>query len=218
MTRPPARPQIYHITHVDNLPAIVAAGGLLSDARMIGKGGPKAPIGISRIKRRRIEEIEVYCHPGTMVGDYVPFYFCPRSVMLYKIYRGDDPELTHHGGQEEIVHLESDMHEVVRWAEEHGKPWAFSLSNAAAYHVEFHNELSQLNQINWEAVAARQWQAVAQAKQAEFLVHGFFPWELVTRIGVVASSIQQRVARALQGAAHRPPVEVMTDWYYGYYG
>ncbi len=38
---------------------------------------------MSEIKRRRVEELEVDCHPGTKVGDYVPFYFCPRSVMLF---------------------------------------------------------------------------------------------------------------------------------------
>ncbi len=216
MIRPPPRPRIYHITHVNNLPAIVAAGGLLSDARMIAQGGPKAPIGMSKIKRRRVEEIPVYCHPGTMVGDYVPFYFCPRSVMLYVIYRASDPELAYRGGQGEIVHLVSDMHEAVRWAEEHGKPWAFSLSNAGAYDVKLRDQLDQLNQIDWEAVAAIDWRAprIRQAKQAEFLVHDFFPWELVTRIGVLANPVAQRVARALQGATHRPPVAVMRDWYY----
>lgn len=83
MTTPPARPKVYHITHMDNLPSIVADGELLSDAAVIAKGGPAQPIGMSGIKRRRVEELEVDCYPGTKVGDYVPFYFCPRSVMLY---------------------------------------------------------------------------------------------------------------------------------------
>ncbi len=216
MTRPPATPQIYHITHVSNLPDIIAGGGLLSDARMIAQDGPKAPIGMSKIKRRRVEEIGVYCHPGTKVGDYVPFYFCPRSVMLYVIHRANDPELAYRGGQGEIVHLECDMREAVRWAEEHGKRWAFSLSNAGAHHVQFRNQLNQLDAITWTAVAAADWQAprIRQAKQAEFLVHDFFPWELVRRIGVLTGPVAQRAYNALQGADHRPTVEVMRDWYY----
>lgn len=72
MTAPPAQPTVYHITHVDNLPSIVANGGLVSDAAMMARGGPAAGIGMSGIKRRRIEELEVDCHPGTKVGDYVP--------------------------------------------------------------------------------------------------------------------------------------------------
>lgn len=80
MTPPPARPKIYHITHVENLGEIVTDGGLLSDAAMIARGGPTQAIGMSSIKRRRVEELVVGCHPGTRVGDYVPFYFCPRSA------------------------------------------------------------------------------------------------------------------------------------------
>jgi hypothetical protein len=44
---PPAAPQLYHITHVDNLAAILATGGLLSDVAMIARGGPNVTIGMS---------------------------------------------------------------------------------------------------------------------------------------------------------------------------
>jgi len=57
MTTPPARPKLYHITHVDNLRKIVADGELLSDAAMIARGGPAQAIGMSGIKRRRVEEL-----------------------------------------------------------------------------------------------------------------------------------------------------------------
>lgn len=69
MTTPPTRPKIYHITHVDNLGAI-AAEGLISDSAIVLRGGPAQMIGMSEIKRRRIEELPVRCHPGTKVGDY----------------------------------------------------------------------------------------------------------------------------------------------------
>lgn len=69
----PAEPTIYHITHVDNVPSILRDGGIVSDAAMIARGGPPAAIGMSSIKRRRVEELELDCHPGTKVGDYVPF-------------------------------------------------------------------------------------------------------------------------------------------------
>jgi hypothetical protein len=49
----PAQPRLYHITHVDNLPAILAAGGLQSDAAMIARGGPAASIGMSTIEMPR---------------------------------------------------------------------------------------------------------------------------------------------------------------------
>jgi hypothetical protein len=36
-------------------------------------------VGMSEIKRRRLEALDVDCHPGSKVGEYVPFYFCPRN-------------------------------------------------------------------------------------------------------------------------------------------
>lgn len=109
MSPVPAQPKIYHITHVDNLPAIVRDRVLVSDATMLARGGPSVTIGMSEIKRRRIEEIMVTSHPDTKVGDYVPFYFCPRSVMLYLIYRANHQDLSYRGGQDPIVHLEADL-------------------------------------------------------------------------------------------------------------
>jgi len=44
------------------------------------------------------------------VGDCVPFYFCPRSVMLYLIYQGNHPDLQYHGGQDLVLHLEADLY------------------------------------------------------------------------------------------------------------
>ena len=58
----PDRPKIYHITHVDNLPGIVSDGGLLSDRRIIDRGGPADAIGMSKIKQRRLG-LPVHCHP-----------------------------------------------------------------------------------------------------------------------------------------------------------
>ena len=102
MTLPPATIRVYHITHVANLPAIAASGVLLSDATMIARGGPTAGIGMHGIKGRRLT-LPGACHPGDSVGDYVPFYFCPRSIMLYVIHCANHPELTYRGGQGPIV-------------------------------------------------------------------------------------------------------------------
>ena len=75
MTTPPARAKLYHITHVDNLRDLVADGGLLSGAAMIVRGGPRQAIGMSGIKRWRVEDLDVDRHPGTKVGDYFNRYF-----------------------------------------------------------------------------------------------------------------------------------------------
>jgi len=146
----------------------------------------------------------------------VPFYFCSRSIMLYVIHSANHPELAYRGGQQPIVHLESDLHEVVQWAAANGRRWAFSLSNAGAFYTQFRAELAQLGEINWDAVAATDFRPadVKEAKQAEFLIQDAFPWHLVQRIGVHSQAIVPRVASAMQGAAHRPVIEIKRDWYY----
>jgi hypothetical protein len=215
MSAPPANPKAYHITHINNLPSIIATDELISDAAIIKQGGPPASIGMSKIKQRRLG-LPVTCHPGDFVGEYVPFYFCPRSVMLYLLYKGNHPELAYKGGQSSIVHLECDLKTVVNWANANHRRWAFSLSNAGAYYVEFKKDLAQLDQIDWEAVAATDFRPadVREAKAAEFLLHGSFPWELVERIGVQSMAIGQQVTTMIAAGNHHPTVEVKRDWYF----
>src|SRR5208282_3135915 len=159
--------------------------------------------------------LPVKCHPGDRVGEYVPFYFCPRSVMLYIIYQANHPEVAYRGGQEPIVHLEADLNAALAWALQESRRWAFTLSNAGAVYTQFRSNAGQLNEIDWEAVAARDWRApeVREGKQAEFLMHEQFPWHLVERIGVSAASVHSRV-RAVLGGAARPVAEIKQDWYY----
>jgi hypothetical protein len=210
----PAQPRIYHIVHVDNLASIVADGCLWSDAVMVQRQGGTV-IGMGSIKQRRLG-LPVSCHNGLRVGDCVPFYFCSRSIMLYVIHCANHPELAYQGGQQPIVHLEADLHRVLQWAAANSRRWAFSLSNAGAFYTQFRAELAQLGDINWDAVAATDFRPadVKEAKQAEFLMENSFPWPLVERIGVHSQAIATRVANAMQGATHRPVIEIKRDWYY----
>ena len=213
---PPVRPKIYHITHGRNLARIVAEKCLWSDAEMISRGGPEAAIGMSNIKKRRLEELAVTCHPGTMVGHFVPFYFCPRSVMLHILHKANHPELTFREGQRPIVHLEADFHEVVAWAEDQGCRWAFTDRNAGSRYFQSFQDVTQLSQLNWDHIANDDFREplVKDAKQAEFLVHGSFPWTLVRRIGVISQRLAERVRQIVSDGDHRPDVRVEAGWYY----
>ena len=121
----PARPNIYHIVHVDRLSSIVESESLWSDLEITRHRVVGTTIGMNKIKRRRLHELTLNSHPDLNVGHCVPFYFCPRSVMLYVIHKSDHPELTYRGGQGPIIHLEADMREAVAWAERHSQRWAF---------------------------------------------------------------------------------------------
>lgn len=210
----PAQPKIYHITHVDNLAKIIADGQLWSDAMLVKRQGGTV-IGMNSIKQRRLQ-LPVTCHAELTVGQFVPFYFCSRSIMLYVIHRANHPELAYRGGQQPIVHLEADLHAVTQWAAAKGRRWAVSLSNAGAVYAQFRTGIDKLGEINWTAVAAQDFRPadIKEGKQAEFLIEQAFPWHLVERIGVHSQGIVARVSDAMQGAAHRPRIEIRREWYY----
>jgi hypothetical protein len=210
----PAQFKVYHIVHVDRLASIVADGCLWCDAEIDRRAPPGTTIGMSAIKQRRLEELTLSSHPDLHVGDCVPFYFCPRSVMLYLIYQGNHPDLVYRGGQGPIIHLEADLQAVVAWANQHGQRWAFTLSNAGSRFFEDRCDIAQLNEIDWDAVQATNWRQCKEGKQAEFLLERSFPWQLVERIGVHSRAIYQQVAQALPANGHRPPVEILAGWYY----
>ena len=210
----PAHPKIYHIVPVEGLPSIITDDGLWCDAEADRRSAPGPTIGLHKIKQRRLTELTLTSNPDLHVGDCVPFYFCPRSVMLYLIHKANAPELTYRGGQRPIVHLEADLQESVAWAAEHGQRWAFTLSNAGAYYFDDFCDLDELDRIDWHAVQARSWARCQEKKQAEFLMERWFPWALISRIGVSATGVYQQVCTALADAAHTPPVEIRPEWYY----
>lgn len=211
----PANPRIYHITHADNLDKIIRAGCIWSDAFRAAEIDCKV-VGMTAIKRRRLQELEVHCHAGTMVGEYVPFYFCPRSVMLYILHKGNHPDLTYWDGQDSIVHLVGDLRTTVAWADSAKRPWAFTKCNAGARYAQFFRDFQQLGNINWTAVESTDFRDpdTKEGKQAEFLVHQSFPWEQVEEIGVCNAEVGARVKGILAGARHRPAVSVRRNWYY----
>lgn len=210
----PQNPKIYHIVHVDRLASIVASKGLLCDAVMEKHSDIGTNIGLKNIKSRRLNECALQSHSGLFVGQCVPFYFCPRSVMLYMYHMNNDPNLTYKGGQGPIVHLAADLHEVVNWANQNEIRWAFTLSNAGSSYFEDRAELEKLDELDWQVIAANMWSGKQDRKQAEFLIEHSFPWELVSRIGVKSQEVYSQVNMILQDAEHTPHSEIKPNWYY----
>jgi len=216
MVKIPANPKIYHITHIGNLDTILRDKVLWSDVKRLEIGLDCEIVGMTEIKRRRLEELEVKCHRGTMVGEYVPFYFCPRSIMLYILYMGNHPGIDYHEGQGPIIHLQADLKAAVKWATDNGIRWAFSDINAGTYAAQFYDDLSQLNDvINWSAVEATDWHdaAVKEYKQAEFLTFESFPLGLVEKIGVCNNDIRDRVIDKLTDTVSLE-ISIEKEWYY----
>jgi hypothetical protein len=216
MTATPSSPKIYHITHIDNLPSIATSMGLVSDAQRIASDLSCSVVGMSIIKQRRLEEIAVACHPSTTVGQYVPFYFCPRSIMLYILRMGNHPDVSYRGGQSSIVHLQADFYQVITWAKANAVPWAFSSGNAGSYLTSFYKNPAQLGEIDWNAIRSTDFRdaKIKEGKQAEFLMFNVFPWTLIEKVGTIDPTIATKAKMALVNASHQPTIAVEPTWYF----
>ena len=205
--------KIYHIVHIDNLTSIITDGFLFSDAEMRKRPQTGVVIGMNRIKERRLSLPLISC-PGLHVGECVPFYFCPRSPMLYMFGRANSPDIEYRGGQEPIVHLVSDLYKTVEWAKFNGMRWAFTTSNAGAHYFDDYADLSDLDRIDWESVNATQWSGRQDKKQAEFLVERCFSSELFEEIDVFSYRQHEQVSDIIGSRTKKLQIKIRKSWYY----
>ncbi len=209
--------KLFHIVHIDKLPPILSSGkaGRLicdNDVKKLNLSG--TTIGMSKIKERRMNELTLNSHPDLFVGDCVPFYFCPRSIMLYMFRQNNHPDIEYKGGQEPIVHLVFKMMDVIDWANQKERRWAFTDSNAGSRYFNDYCDLLYINRLNWNAINTNSWSNCIEEKQAEFLVEKSLPWHLVGGIGVYSLEYYHKVYDAIVSAMHKPSIRVKREWYY----
>lgn len=209
---PPTPTWICHITHYRNLPQILASGGLLTCAELRCREIGYCDVADTGIQDRRATW-PVPCGPGGVVHDYVPFYFAPRSPMLFRLHK--DAELCP-DGQESIIHLVSSTQSVYRAHH----PCVFTDGHATMKLSQFFTDPVDLTQIDWDVMRSQYWTDTPdhpgrkRRRQAEFLVHRHLPWELVAGICVRTSAAQARVIQTLERAEYRPPVVLRPNYYY----
>lgn len=208
----PNNSSIYHIVHVDRLASIVNDGYLYSD-KLMQHRTCGTNIGMQKIKARRLNK-PLSSVSNLLVGECVPFYFCPRSVMLYMIDKGNHPELAYKDGQEPIIHLEANMLETIDWAKQNNKKWCFTTTNAGSEYFEDYSNLESLDKIKWEIINSNDWKEQREYKQAEFLLEEKFSWELISRIGLYSQRRLEEVNLILQKTSYKPKLEILTSWYY----
>ncbi len=204
---------IYRITPISILRSIVECGGIHCDRAAAELGLAGQGIAHSHIKARRARRAVPVCRGGTL-ADYVPFYFAPRSPMLYALHRGAVEGYT--GGQRPILHLVATAEDAVA----SGLACAFTDGHADMGFTEFYEDLRDLDKIDWAIMREKYWRDTvddpdrSRRRQSEFLVHGFFPWNLVHTIGVINRAMAAEVGTILAGSAHQPEVSVKPEWYY----
>jgi len=181
-------------------------------SKSIAYGSIKERRAITPVQNLRGEKIAA----GGVLADYVPFYFCNRSPMLGAVHKKLVPGCT--VGQREIVYLVGSVDAVV----ETDLMWCFTDGHGIEGLTDFYDHLGDLSKIDWNAVKTWRWGGkwllrnpdVKRKKQAEFLVHAQFPWELVERIGVMDKGMAAAVKEIITKTSHQPHVAIERDWYY----
>lgn len=209
---------IYHFTHVDNLRSILAAGALACDS-VAPEAGLATEIGAPEIKRRR-RSVQVPTSPGGAVGDYVPFYFAPRSPMMYRIAcdRRDTISGRYQGGTRPLVYLVSSVARVL----DSGLSWVASDGNCASTVTTYTNSEADLDShVDWDLMDSTIWKATEQdtdrprRRMAELLVHRRFPLDTALGLAVSNEETALRVRDEIDASGRSVRfVEVRPRWYY----
>ena len=142
------------------------------------------------------------------IGQYVPFNFCPRSVMLFVIHKGHQD---FKGGQDRVLHLISNT-DTIRLINEH---CFFTDIHADLDYAEQIDDFDRLAELDINRIINdKYWTDFKEEKQAEFLAFESVQWESIHQIGVKSQDIADEVNVLLQDAQHKPEVVVRSNWYY----
>jgi hypothetical protein len=210
---------ILHFTHADNIAAIVECGQLKCDV-LARDGLTRTEVGDPDIKEsRRRRAIPV--GPGGQVGDYVPFYFAPRSPMMYRIAcdHRDMVAGRYADCDRPLVYLGTTIGAVVEEAVE----WVATDGNAATATTEFTADVSRSDaMVDWPLMMAGRWNNTPddpdrqRRLMAEFLVHRQLPLSLIRMVGTYSEEYRSQVRAALGNHVLADQVYVRPGWYYGY--
>ena len=203
-------PPIFHFTDFANLAGIFESGAL-----QCHRVAPTAiDVGNQSIKANRGRRA-VTCGPRGMVGDYVPFYYAPRSPMLFSIKCGNvlgvSPE------QHRLIYLVSSTEAIYAAS----LPCAFSDGNAATAITTFGDDPAALaTHIDWALIKERIWRNTpddpdrVRRRMAEFLVHDAVPLELFAEFGVLNGKVRDDVELLAEANDRHVTVRIRSGWYF----
>jgi hypothetical protein len=208
----PEKAFIFRIVHVANVPWILEHGGLFSrnspeqDPNYINIGSIEL---IDKRSRRVVPK-----SPGGTLSDYVPFYFTPFSMMMYKIKTG-------HGGitkrdNKDIVIFVSSIHRL----RELGVPFLFTNQHAYPPNTDFYESVEALSVIDWPLLQSKNFKTddadpgKQLRYQAEALVHAQVP--LTALLGIVCynDEVKQSIEAMMQAHGQNISVKTLTKWYF----
>jgi hypothetical protein len=211
---PPAlnaqRARIFRIIHRENLLWILkhglhAANGDVRDPNFRNIGNPDL---IDKRTHRRVR-----VGPAGVLGDYVPFYFTPFSIMMYNIHTGYNVP---HVPNENIVIFVSSLHKVA----ELGIRFVFTDQHAYPLMANYFTNLDDLDQVDWDLLNRRDFRhdpddpGKKERYQAEALVWKHLPIEGLLGICSYSEAVDKEIKQELAKRKIDMETVVKKDWYF----
>lgn len=186
---------VYRIVHIQNLSHILK-NGLFSK-----NNAPPNRYYVNIGNKEIIDERDkrtVPCFPGTVVNDYVPFYFSVRTPMLFNIHTGRVMPAIQ---QEDIIYLCCKFNTLAT----ENFQWCFTDGNAAKIITQFTNNIKDIHSLDWKSIKTKDFRNNnddgdtdrVRKKHAEFLVKGHVPSEYIKAIVVLNDNKLQEVEKIL---------------------
>jgi hypothetical protein len=171
-----------------------------------------------RRNQKIVEEIKT-------LHDYVPFYFAPRSPMLYCNHKQNIPNAK---PQEEIIYFVANAEKIAS----HSLEFLFYDQHPVTATAKQYNNLDDLKKINWELFFeqpqiggyCKYWQDNINEpryvkrkaiRQAEFLIHQQISIDYIDLIAVQNKTTLKNVEEILRSYNIRNiKLEIKSEWYY----
>jgi len=207
----PAKALIFRITHIANVPWILANGlhcrnGTAHDPHYVEIGNPD----LIEKRRRRI----VPSAPGGTLSDYIPFYFTPFSPMLYNIKTGWNgiPQRP----MSEIVILATALPVL----QERKISFVFSDRHAYLVNAVFSSDLADLKALAWDLWAAKDFArdpskpTKFERYNAEALVYRHLPVEALHGIICHGETEEAQLKEMVHNSQRKLAVHSRPGWYF----
>lgn len=202
---------IWRITHRDNLPWILESG--VHCGNSVVRSPTWVSIGNAELIDKRSRH-PVPMQPGGVLGDYVPFYFTPFSVMMRNIHTG-------WGGvkqrsNDEIVILVSSLPHIQSLA----LPFLFTDSHAYYQWANFYDDLTHLDKVDWPLLQRRDFKrdpddpAKFERYQAEALIHQHLPVEGLLGVVCYTDALKKVIEKTIKTRGLSLPVYARPAWYF----
>jgi hypothetical protein len=150
------------------------------------------------------------------VGDYIPFYFTPRSMMLYNIVTGYREPVVPKLLRQDILVIRCLISELSKLDQ-----WFFTDGQANDKDTAGHfKNLKQLNQIDWECIQQSNFNKSdgdydrPRRYQAEFLVHKAVPLKSIESLNVYNQPAADHVNKTLSKAGIRMDVHITPNYFF----